>query len=75
MTGFNWMIPVLLVQLLLPVVCAVTGTLYKWPVTGLICILAALALVYRAGDSAAADRRADCQRPGAGGLRLCGPES
>ena len=43
MTGFNWMIPVLLVQLLLPVVCAVTGTLYKWPVTGLICIFAALA--------------------------------
>lgn len=43
MTGFSWMIPVLLVQLLLPVACAVTGTLYKWPVTGLLCILAALA--------------------------------
>ena len=43
MTGFSWMIPVLLVQLLLPVVCAVTGTLYKWPVTGLLCILAAVA--------------------------------
>ena len=43
MTGFSWMIPVLLVQLLLPVVCAVTGTLYNWPVTGLLCILAAVA--------------------------------
>ena len=43
MTGLGWTIPVLLVQLLLPVAAAMTGALHSWPVTGVICILAAAA--------------------------------
>lgn len=43
MTGLGWTIPVLLVQLLLPVAAAMTGALHSWPVTGVLCILAAAA--------------------------------
>ena len=45
MTGLGWTIPVLLVQLLLPVAAAMTGALHSWPVTGVICILAAALMV------------------------------
>ena len=43
MAGLGWTIPVVLVQLLLPVAAAMTGALYGWPVTGALCILAAAA--------------------------------
>ena len=43
MAGLGWTIPVVLVQLLLPVAAAMTGAMYGWPVTGVLCILAAAA--------------------------------
>ena len=43
MAGLGWTIPVVLVQLLLPVAAAMTGALYGWPVTSVLCVLAAAA--------------------------------
>ena len=42
MAGTGWIIPALLVQLVLPVACAVTGTRYRWYVTVMICVVAAV---------------------------------
>ena len=39
----TWTIPVLVMQLILPVAAAMTGALYGWPVTAAVCVLAAVA--------------------------------
>ena len=39
----TWTVPVLAVQLLLPVAASVSGALYPWPMTASMCILAAVA--------------------------------
>ena len=41
--GGTWTIPVLVMQLILPVAAAMTGALYGWPVTAAMCVLAAVA--------------------------------
>ena len=38
----GWIIPALLLELILPVSCAITGVLQGWPMTGTLCVLAAV---------------------------------